>query len=354
MDSHKKKASAKIGMLPGSAIYVGENPPIKTRILTHIYDNHSYKRIEGLSLPAIQDALTANQCVWIDVSGLADSPQISELCAEFTIHPLFVEDILNTHQRAKLDEIDGGFFIVFNLLHSATHRLSYNVEQFSMVVKKNLLLTFRESEHYNFHPIYTSLSAEHSLVREHGCDYLTHLLMDNIVDNYFNLVEEIEQALGNMEDLLIKNPQAISLSTLYTIKRHTMTLRKAITPLQDIVHLLLSEHGRFIDAKYRLYYRDLHDHCVRLLQSIDLQREMSSSILEIYLSTLNNRMNETMKVLTLFASLFIPLTFIAGIYGMNFVYMPELKWRYSYPLILGLMLVLAIIMLYYFKRKKLF
>lgn len=353
MDSHKKTSSAKKGMLPGSAIYVGENPPVKTRIFIHIYDGHSYKRLEGLSLPAIQDALTANQSVWVDVSGLADSPQISELCAEFAIHPLFVEDILNTHQRAKLDEIDGGFFIVFKLLHSATRRLSYNVEQLSMLVKKNLLVTFRESDNYDFHPIYKYLSAQHSLVREHGSEYLTHLLMDNIVDNYFNFVEDVEKNLSNMEDLLLKDPQAIDLSSLYTMKRHTMTLRKAITPLQDIVDLLLSERNRFIDVKCRLYYRDLHDHCVRLLQSIDLQREMSNSILEIYLSTLNNRMNETMKVLTVFASLFIPLTFIAGIYGMNFVNMPELRWRYSYPFILGLMLLLTVLMLYYFKRKKL-
>nr|WP_019215819.1 CorA family divalent cation transporter [Legionella tunisiensis] len=139
MDSHKKKSSAKKGMLPGSAIYVGENPPIKTKIYIHIYDNHSYTRIEGLSLTIIQDALAANQSVWIDVSGLADSPKISELCTEFAIHPLFVEDILNTHQRAKLDEIDGGFFVVFKLLHSATHHLSYNVEQLSMVVKKSII-----------------------------------------------------------------------------------------------------------------------------------------------------------------------------------------------------------------------
>ncbi|HAT7848055.1 TPA: magnesium/cobalt transporter CorA, partial [Legionella pneumophila] len=185
-------------------------------------------------------------------------------------------------------------------------------------------------------------------------DYLTYLIMDYIVDDYFNFVETSAQLLETLEDQLINKPETIKLQALYTIKRRTITLRKIIPPLRDIVHLLLTDDGGLINKKYNLYFRDLYDHCIRLVESIDLHREMSASMLDIYLSTINNRMNESMKILTLFASIFIPLSFIAGVYGMNFKFMPELDWRYGYPLILVTMVLLAILMLYFFKRKKLF
>ena len=267
---------------------------------------------------------------------------------------MVIEDLLNTKQRPKLDVVDDYFFIVFKLLETPADQLTYNTEQFSMLIKQNLLLTFRESDTYDLTSLYKRLSADHSLVREQGSDYMTYLIMDYIVDDYFNFVEATSLLLEKIEDQLIKKPESIHLQSLYTIKRRTLTLRKTIAPLRDIVHLLLANHGELINERYHLYFRDLHDHCIRLVESIDLHREMSSGMLDIYLSTLNNRMNETMKILTMFASIFIPLTFIVGVYGMNFKFMPELNWRYGYPLILVGMTFLAVLMLYYFKRKKLF
>ncbi|CAM2745304.1 magnesium/cobalt transporter CorA [Legionella worsleiensis] len=354
MSHHKKHASSKTGLLPGTAVYVGENPPKPTHIYVHIYDTQSYKMLNTFHIEAINAALREGKHIWIDVAGLEDSNKITHICNEYAIHPLVIEDLLNTRQRPKIDIIEDYLFIVFKLLETPVDQFTYSTEQFSLIIKQNLLITFRESDSYDLSPIYKRLSAEHSLVREHGSDYLTYLVMDYIVDDYFNFVEETSVLLEKIEDQLIKKPEFVELQSLYTIKRRTITLRKTIAPLRDIVHLLLTDDGGFIKNRYNLYFRDLYDHCIRLVESIDLHREMSSSMLDIYLSTLNNRMNETMKILTMFASIFIPLTFIVGVYGMNFEFMPELRWRYGYPLVLTGMVALAVSMLFYFKRKKLF
>ncbi len=351
--SHKKQASAKMGMLPGSAVYIGENAPLATQIVTHIYDQNTYHRYEGFDLKIINKALASHQQVWIDVAGLANTQEISAACAAFHIHPLHVEDILNTHQRPKLDVFTDYLFVVFKLLDIPDQHLTYSTEQFSLIIKRNILFTFRESGDFSFKDFYPRLSCARSLIREQDANYLAYLIMDAIVDDYFNFVEQTSQVLEDMEDLLITRPESLSLSELYLIKRRTITLRKTIAPLKDILHLLLVDHFDLIDNKYQVYYQDLHDHSIRLLETIDLHREMTSGMLDIYLSTLNNRMNETMKILTLFASIFIPLTFIVGIYGMNFDYMPELRWRYGYPTVMAFMTVLVGFMLYSFKKKKL-
>ncbi|KTD49286.1 magnesium/cobalt transporter CorA [Legionella quateirensis] len=354
MRHHKKHASSKTGLLPGTAVYVGEHPPKPTHISVHIYDTQSYEMLNNFHIEKINSALSDGKHIWIDVAGLGDSNKITKICSEYKIHPLVIEDLLNTRQRPKLDIIEDYLFIVFKLLETPLDQLTYSTEQFSLIIKHNLLITFRESDSYDLSPIYKRLNAEHSLVREHGSDYLTYLLMDYIVDDYFNFVEETSILLEKIEDQLIKKPETIELQSLYTTKRRTITLRKTIAPLRDIVHLLLTDDGGLINDRYNLYFRDLYDHCIRLVESIDLHREMSASMLDIYLSTLNNRMNETMKILTMFASIFIPLTFIVGVYGMNFQFMPELGWRYGYPMVMTGMTVLAVLMLYYFKRKKLF
>ena len=353
MIKHRKRSSTKTGLPPGSAVYVGEHAPQATRFIAHVYDNHSYVQIKSPKIAEINEALVSNKQVWLDIYGLGDAQEISHYCTEFSIHPLIVEDILNTGQRPKLDILPDGLFIVFKLLNEEEHHLTYHSEQFSLIAKNNLLITFRESNHFNFSMLYERLDTSHSIIRDHGVDYLTYLIMDAVVDNYLHLVEEAEASLTDIEELLIHSPEKVSLNTLYTIKRRNMTLRKTIAPLRDIVHLLLSEHSRLINPQYLLYYRDLHDHCIRLVELINLHHEMATGMLEIYLSSLNTHMNETIKVLTLFASLFIPLTFIVGVYGMNFSYMPELTWHYGYAAVWAIMLALTGGMLYYFKRKKL-
>ena len=348
----KKEASTK-PVLPSTPKYVGKRSPQPTKIIVYLYDHESYQMVEGFQEGAIRDALAMGKNVWIDIMGLADHIAIGMLCAELSIHPLVIEDILHTAQRPKLEIFDGYLFIVFQLLDKPQSQLSFDTEQFSMLVKKNLLMTIRETMTYNVVPLHKRLMAENSLIREHGNEYLTYLVIDRIINNYFHFVNDAGDALERMEDLLINNPDKINLKELYTIKRRTLTLHRTIAPIRDIVHLLLGEHEGIISYKYRLYYRDLHDHAIRLLESVDLHHQMTSGMLDIYLSTLNNRLNETMKILTLFASMFIPLTFIVGVYGMNFEYMPELKWHYAYPTLMVILALIAGAMFYYFKKKKL-
>lgn len=346
-------SAPKVGLPPGSPVYVGDKPAQPTVFQAHIFDKSFYQYVMQPDLADIAKAVQNNQQVWLDLHGLDNIPLINALADIFAIHPLVIEDILNTKQRPKLDILPEGLFIVFKLL-KAHNELSLNEdEQFSLIIKKNLLITFRESDCFKFTLQYDRLRIEHSIVREHDVDYLMYLLIDSIVDNYLHIVDHAEGELDSMEETIIHYPDKISLSHLYAIKRRNMTLRKTIAPLRDIVHLFLTNHAQLINPNYLIYYRDLHDHCLRLVELINLHHEMTTDMQEIYLSTLNTRMNETMKVLTLFASLFIPLTFISGVYGMNFHYMPELEWHYGYPTVLSFMAVLAGGMLFYFRRKKL-
>jgi len=353
MDKYRELPSDKIGMMPGSAVYVGESPPQTTEINIHIYNESLYEIYNKYDFDQVSKALQEDMRVWIDISGLKDSDTITKLGNDFLLHPLLLEDVVNTHQRPKLDIYDNVLFIVFKLLDVIDKQLNYSTEQFSMVVKQSLLITFRESQDYSFKSLYKKLQSPASLPRTSNCDYLAYLVIDGIVDDYFNYVEQVGYALEKMEDMLISQPESIKLRELYMLKRRTLTLSRTIMPIRDIIHILLSDKNNLIEHKYILYFRDLHDHSIRLLQQIDLYREMTVGMLDLYLSTLNNRMNETMKVLTLFASIFIPLTFIAGIYGMNFEFMPELKWRYGYPAIMCFMSFIVVLMLGYFRRRKL-
>lgn len=351
---HHRLVSAKKGLLPGTAVYVGENPPRSTQVKTHIYSSESYRTQEGFHPAEIHEAIKQGFHVWLDICGLENIDLIAALGKDFNIHPLIIEDLLNTHQRPKLDVIEDYRYIVVKLLNGQIRHHTYGSEQFSLIIKQNLLITARESSDYDFHGLYKRLASEHSLVREHGSDYLMYLIIDTIIDDYFHFVEETAKQLETLEEFLIHNPEELKLSDLYSVKRRTITMRTTLTPLRDVIHLLMTDQGHLTSHKYHLYYRDLYDHCLRLVEQIDLNREMTTSMLDIYLSSQNNRMNETMKILTMFASIFIPLSFIASVYGMNFRYMPELDYRYAYPLVILGMGCLVGVMLYYFKKKKLF
>lgn len=353
MGQHTKK-STKRNTTAEIALYRGKKKPQATKATIHIFNENTYKRIEGFDIVDIQKGLSSGKNVWVDIIGLKNNLDISKLCVELGIHGLVAEDILHTGQRPKIDIFDEYLFIVLQLLDIAKHDLRYTTEQLSLLVKKNLLLTFRETNTHNLTQLYKRLSDDQSLIRMHACDYLTYLVMDTIVDDYFDFVDDTTKRLEKLEDLLISRPEKISVKDLYTIKRQTLTLRKTLAPIRDVIHLILREHNEFIDKKYHIYYRDLYDHSIRLMETVNLNHDMIAGMLDLHLSTLNNRMNESMKVLTLFASLFIPLSFITGIYGMNFEYMPELKLHYGYPGLLLIMLVLVIGMLSYFKRKKIF
>jgi magnesium transporter len=353
MDSFRTHSSSKKDLPPGTVVYVGTNPPQPTQIILHVYDENSYTRIESADFQIIEHAIKSKKHLWIDIAGLANVELINSLCELLGVHPLIIEDIVNTRQRPKLESFNDFLFLVFKLIDSSAKHFDDKGEQFSLLSKKNLLLTFRESNNYNFSSIYQRLSTELSMIREEGSNYLTYLVIDGIVDHYFLYIEKTGGILEKMEDLIIANPDHVSLQNIYTVKRRTLLLRQTIAPLRDMMKLLLSDSG-LIEPRYILYYRDLGDHISRIMESIDLHNDVAGGMMEIHLSSLNNNMSKSMKILTQFASIFIPLSFIASVYGMNFEFMPELKWHYGYPAVLLFMASVVVYLLFYFKRKKIF
>lgn len=352
MKSHHSRVSSKHGLLPGSPVYIGSKKPNPTQIKAFRYNQAVFESLPDVNAAQIQQTIQDGYHIWLDVCGMAEEQLIVDLCQSLSLHPLMIEDILNTHQRPKLEVIGHYVYTVLKLINSEPKHFNYQTEQISLINCEQMIITVRESNRYKFEHLYQRFSKEHALIHGQGSDFLMYLIIDAIVDDYFHYVEATADQLDDIENKLIFDSNQLNLQTLYTAKRRTTTLRKVISPLRDVVHLLLAEHTEQKQDPFHLYYRDLHDHCVRLLEQVDLHREISSNMLDIYLSIQNNRMNETMKVLTLFASIFIPLSFIASLYGMNFDYMPELKWRYGYPIILGLMTLVVIAMLAYFKRRR--
>lgn len=354
MIKHKQFVSSKAGLPPGSAIYIGDAPPSTTHISMHIYNQETYECVTGFDHLIIEQALKDGFKVWIDIYGLADTARISSVCEYLHIHSLVAEDIVNTKQRPKLDFFDDYLFIVFRLLDSPTTQLEFSYEQISLLMKKNILLTIRETNDYHLSPIYKQLSAKLSFIRSHDISYLLYSVMDDLIDKYFQFVEESTKMIEKMEDISINNPEKISPKAIYLIKRRIIHLRKVIAPLRDIIHSLLKDAGHFIEKHDFVYYRDLYDHTARLIESLNFHHDLTSETLNIYVSIVNTRMNQTMKVLTVFASLFIPLNFIVGIFGMNFASMPILQWAKGFHIVLASMFILVVVMLYYFKRKKLY
>lgn len=355
MSTHRQFASSKKGLSPGTAIYVGKQPPEQSCYHVYVYDKNSCQYFDAYDEETVYKAIDEGRHIWIDICGLADISIILGILKGFQVHPLIIEDVFNTKQRPKLDVIEDYLYVVVKLLRPKLEdQFSMGSEQLSIIMKKNILISIRETESYEFSTLYKRLETETSLVREKGSDYLIYLMLDTIVDDYFHIVEATAEELQVIEKHLLEDSEQINIRQLYAFKRQTIIMRKTIAPIRDIIHLLIQESDNRTLKKFELYLLDLHDHCIRLLEDLDLQREIINSLLDLYLSIQNNRMNDTMKTLTIFASLFIPLTFIAGVYGMNFEYMPELKWLYSYPAVLLIMAVIAGAMLYHFKRKKLF
>lgn len=275
----------------------------------------------------------------------------------FGIHPLIAEDIMNTQQRTKMDAFEEHIFIVMKM-HSFNGEEEIRSEQISLVFGNNFLLTFQEKPGDVFDPVRSRIRNSKGRIRTCGADYLTYALVDSIVDNYFKVLEGVGELIESMEEELVTNPTHETSQKIHFLKREMLFLRKSVWTLREIIGNLEHEETDLMQASTHIYIRDLFDHTIQVIDTVETFRDMISGMLDLYLSSMRNRMNEIMKVLTIFAAIFIPLTFIAGIYGMNFdsgkspLNMPELGWYYGYPFALGIMAVVGIAMLIYFKRKK--
>jgi magnesium transporter len=289
---------------------------------------------------------------WINIDGLHEVGIIEKIGKHFSIHPLILEDILHTGQRPKMEDFEDYIFLVVKMFYYDEKDDEIKMEQVSLLLGSNFVISFQEREGDIFDPIRERIRNHKGRIRMMKADYLGYALLDTIVDNYFIILEKIGEDIENIEEELVTRPTPETLQTIHNLKRELIVLRKSIWPLREVVNSLERGESPLINEATGVYLRDVYDHTIQVIDTIETFRDMVSGMLDIYLSSISNKMNEVMKVLTIIATIFIPLTFVAGIYGMNFEFMPELKWHWGYFAALLVMVAVAVIMVFYFRRKR--
>lgn len=341
------------GAPPGTLVADPSKPRPIVNVLAYGPDGYVEKR-EIQSLSIIPELLAAWPVVWIDVDGLGDAQVVRDIGQIFGLHPLALEDVLHTHQHAKAEHYDGVLFVVLQMLLSDAQ---WETEQVSTFVGPNFVITFQERPGDCLEPARQRVRSHdrQSLVGAPGL--LLHAILDAIIDNYFPLVENCGERLDELESDVLERPDRGAMERIHAVKYDLRLVRRACWPLRDALNTLLRDPSPLITDEARVFLRDCHDHTVQIIDLLENYRDLASSLMDIYLSSLSNSINEVMRVLTVISTIFIPLTFLVGVYGMNFDpdaspwNMPELRWRYGYPLSLALMALIAAWMIVYFLRR---
>ena len=348
-----KRKQSNVGLAPGTLVHVGEKKVEKVVIRAWIYNNENLIEKELQTVEECQAFKgQPGMNLWINVDGLDKVEIIDKLGSYFGIHPLTLEDVLNTGQRPKMEDYDSYIYAVLKEMILDEEREEIIIDQVSIILGSNYILSFQEKAGDVFNPIRERLKNPASRLRKNGVDLLAYSLIDAIVDNYFLILEHFGEEIEELEEELIVNPMPDILKVIQKHKRDMITLRKSVWPLRELINNLQRTESELIKETTQLYLRDVYDHTIQVIDSIEAYRDILSSMIDVYLSSLSNRMNDVMKVLTVIATIFIPLTFIAGVYGMNFDYMPELRWRWGYPTAILGMALLGISMFLYFKRRR--
>jgi len=347
-----KKSSKKAGLPPGTLVHIGEKRTEKVRIDLIDYDDLHVEERPDLSVEACSPFKASPTVTWVNVTGIHDIAVIEAFGRTFDIHPLVLEDVVHTGQRPKMEDMGGYLYIVLKMLSHTNGENTFEPEQLSLIVGSNFVISFQEREGDVFQPIRDRIHTGKGRIRKSGSDYLAYTLMDAIVDNYFVILENMGEKIEILQESVLTEPDPENLREIQELRREMAFLRRSIWPLREAINALLRTDSSLIGESVAPYLRDVYDHTIQVIENIETLRDAISSTLDIYLSSLSNKMNEVMKVLTIIATIFIPLTFIAGVYGMNFKYMPELEWHWGYPAVCLLMLILGVLMLLGFKRKK--
>jgi len=352
MPGFVKKRAKKSGLPPGTLVHIGEKKAEEVKITVIDYDeaNFQVKEMKGMEeCLLLKDKPTVT---WINVDGIHQVENIRKLGDCYGFHPLVLEDILNTDQRPKIEDHEDYLYVVLKMLHNEGGPDAVT-EQISLILGPNFVFSFQEGiEGDVFNQIRERIRSGRGRIRTSGADYLTYALIDAVVDNYFVILEKKGEQIEHLEEELMKNPTAQTLHKIHQIKREMIFLRKAVWPLREVINAMERGGSLLVKESTKIYLRDVYDHTIQVMDEIETFRDMLSGMLDIYLSSISNRMNEVMKFLTIIGTIFIPLTFIAGVYGMNFAFMPELRWRWGYFAVLAFMLGIGIFMLLYFKKKK--
>ena len=347
-----RKTSKKAGLSPGTLVHIGEKKVEKTRITIIDYDADQFQEKEVKTIEECFPFKDTPTVTWINIDGLHEVQVIEKIGKHFAIHPLIQEDILHTGQRPKMEDMESYIFVVARMLFYNDETGEVESEQVSLILGPNYVISFQEKEGDIFDAVRERIRNGKGRIRKMKADYLAYALVDTLVDNYFIILEKLGEKIEGMEDELVANPTPETLQTIHTMKREMIFLRKSVWPLREVISSLERGESSLIYESTGMYFRDVYDHTIQVMDTVETFRDMVSGMLDTYLSSVSNRMNEVMKVLTIIATIFIPLTFVAGIYGMNFEFMPELKWHWGYFAVLGLMVVMFIGMVVYFKRKR--
>ena len=341
----------KIALPPGSLVHVGRKTLAKAELSLISYNADQHESRAVADLAEAQACISDDRVSWLNITGLHDTVLLEAVGEAYAIHPLTLEDILNTNQRPKAESFDGYLYFVLRMIRYDAEEKRLDTEQVSLVLLPNLVITFQERPGDVLDPLRQRIQQAKGRVRQHGADYLFYSIMDIIIDNYFLCLEDMGDDIEDLETQALEAPTPTLTTRLQRLKRELLFLRKAVWPLREQIAVLLREEHSMIQASTNIYLRDLYDHTIQIMDTIETFRDMTSGLLDVYLSSLSNRMNEVMKVLTIIATIFIPLTFVAGVYGMNFEFMPELHFQWAYPAVLLLCVAIAGTMIIYFRRK---
>jgi magnesium transporter len=338
------------GSEPGTLIIEPDAKP--SRIILIDYDEDNAIRKMDITPNACAPYIGTNTVSWMDIQGLGSETVLKQVGAIFNLHPLLLEDVVNVPQRPKLEDYNNQLLVISQMVRLKEDESGFDTEQVSFVLGKRYLLSFQEEELQDcFEIVRDRIRTSQGRVRKSGADYLTYLLLDTIIDGYFPVVEHYEDRIEALEDVIISNPDRDTMQEIYDVRRELLALRRLIWPMRNVLNLLMRDHHGIVSDEVQIYFRDSYDHVIQILEIIEAYRELAASLMDVYMSTMGNKLNEIMKFLTVISTIFIPLTFIVGVYGMNFENMPELKGEWSYFMVWLVMLGVAGGLIFYFWRK---
>lgn len=357
--AHKRRAISskvsKTGMAPGSLIFTGHQKMAEQRVSVMRYGPDGVEEFDTRHLEEVVKAVQpADGVVWVNIDGLHDVEVISAVCEQLEIHKLTVEDVLGVGQRPKFEEHQQYLFVVVRMFLLENGSNEIEDEQLSFILKGNVLVTFQEREGDVFNYVRNRIREGKGMIRRRTADYLLYALIDSVVDFYFLILEKKGEEIERIEDAVMEDPHEAILSDLHQVRRGVMNLRRSIYPLRDVMNKFERAEEPLVKEENKIFIRDLYDHTIQVIETVEVFRDTISGTVDLYMNSVSNKMNNVMKVLTIIATIFIPLTFIAGVYGMNFEYMPELGWWWAYYAVWGIMLLMAVAMVVYFRKKRWF
>jgi magnesium transporter len=348
----RKKKAGQVGLPPGTLVHIGEKKVEKARMSIMDFDVSRFEEKEISSAEECFPFKAAPSVTWINVDGLHDVGVVEKIGNGFGLHPLAMEDILNTAERPKMEDYGDYIFLLLKVYVHGARNHEDKIQQVSLILGPGFVISFQEKETGIFDPVRDRIRKGKGRVRKMGADYLAYTLIDCIVDSYFSVLEKLGDDIESLENELVADPKREILQKIHGLKKDMIHLRKSVWPLREAINAMERLETPLIQSTTDVFLRDVYDHTIQIIDSVETSRDVISGMLETYLSSVSNRMNEVMKVLTIIATIFIPLTFIAGVYGMNFKFMPELEWKWGYFVTWGIMAGAAVLMVIFFRKKK--